>query len=542
MDKKYLKYKSKYLELKKKLKGINQYGGRIIKIDVDGIIKEEIIKKYPNLTSLFINKILSVNLDTDIEQYSIIKQIIADSPDSWKISERGGSLLDKKNIDWNRIGHLKIRHEEYVPDMARGFEYVENTPSVMKMGQVGKPAPVPKFSSVKPKSKLQGQSIDVTTLKFRQQGFIVVENIDMTVPRVPVKYEIDTHFTVVKCGDRLIDCIFDTGNDRYTCVHPNLVRDLGLQSIPIKATKETIIGFNEIIDMILDELESKETSSESIESKIKFQSYKIKETSCGGSSTVLPLVPLDPSQLKSSSQPLSSVFGQLFSPSSEGSSPRSTRVATLQTIARRSIQKKLDCEYLSTDLRLIYERLGSNIEELLTYNCIRSMLANLDSQCESIPGETTIHKLCKLCSIMIPVGIGIGQIVLDEVYVPIEIPIENPESTEEPSIKILFKANISEMPCELLVSKFDMRKLRRVHGIALEDSDEIDSKVLQLEKVKEDLQNLICKYIMLNTIKTTSGAETSECESQIQDIKAQINLKQAEKEYLKKRNKQAKRV
>ncbi len=450
MEKKYLKYKAKYLELKK----ILQDGGRRISIKIDSIIREY-LKKF----DIPITNDQITFQDTD-EMATTMLYIIKNSPNTWRIKLQGfPDLINKETFAW-RLGSNFII-SDVSSDTTNAFATKGSPPKPTQKKEIGgihtlhtdksmspsslPPLP-PSLSSLSTSQSSQQEIVDVNL-----DEYVILEELPLSGDPVPERFALDTHYTEATCYGTSIRCVLDTGNSADTLISRRGIakinerrpKHMHIRPIAKRATKENILMFNMLMSIIIEASSRGNQQEEALKSRCI--GYKIK--------------------------PIIHVFERKI-PSG---------VATFESTAADEIDEAEKREYEPTQLSVIVDIIQR--EGMLMLQ-IPELLPHVEGKDKINPltTEYPLDSLYRLCDIRIPTGIGRGEIELEEINIPVLIETED---RSLPPLKLLFKASVGDLQfVDLLVSRTDIRKLRRL-GIKLDDTERSSDRASIIEELEK---------------------------------------------------------
>jgi len=474
MDHKYLKYKSKYLALKKKFR---QFGGAGFRITVDATVKLEIVKD-AELSALF-----GTGLKTAIP---------LDSPASAKLL-----ALYKSNPTWTmRSVGKPIPREGLVWEDQTSY-----TLEVPRAAAAAEPAAAPTAAAPTPAALIPGAAARlppgtglrlVTSPEFEAfatatlaDGYLDLRPMPAATPAAILarRYQLDSEYTPTICAGRAMHTIFDTGNGTHTLCARRKVVELQLMVKSKMASKSSILSYNELAHF-----------------------------------TDLPKVVALPTAA---------------APRQTGVATfASSAAAKLQAAEAVEFAPKTLREFtglLDAGLpRLMAHPIGPM---LLGIGRAVELGAAEPSAGEAIVAAAAAgakSRLYRMCGIHEFVGVGGGSTVcFEETYVPLEVPVVAVGGAQRPPLKLLVQADVSDLSgaLDLLVSLEDIRKLS-LHGAKLDFSEESHRKRDELLRLEEEVAELeprlqIYRFVRINA---SSSEESRQSAEKIGEIEARLRV------------------
>jgi hypothetical protein len=165
--------------------------------------------------------------------------------------------------------------------------------------------------------------------------------------------------------------------------------------------------------------------------------------------------------------------------------PRQTGVATFKSSAAATLQAAEAVEFAPRTLREFTGLLDAALPRLMVHPIGPILLGVAAGAGAGAAGAGSASNLYKMCGIRGVSGIGGGSTVcFEETYVPVEVPVVAAGGAPRPPLKLLVKADVSDLPgaLDLLVSLEDIRKLS-LHGAKLDFSEESHKKRDELLKL-----------------------------------------------------------
>jgi len=427
MNSKYLKYKSKYLALKKQLK---QLGGTGFRITIDATVKEEVVKD-PELATLF-GTLLTSALDSESSSAAKLLELYRANPTWLMIGAR--KPIPREGFMWEGISYtLTVPTVPAVPSVPG----VASPDAASRAGLLSAAAPRAGLLSAAAAPAIRFGLHLVTLPEFEAfasstlaQGYLDLRVMPAATPAAILsrRYRIDSEYTPTTCAGSVIQTNFDTGNASHTICARRKVVELRLMVKPKMTLKSSILSYNELAHLV-------------------------------GLRGIEPLV--------------------------TSAAPKLTGVATFKTAASAALEAAEAIEYVPKTLREFTDLLDAALPRLMAHP-IGGMLRDVAGEQAS---KTKLYRLCGISGVH---GIGGGSAVcFEETYVPVEIPVVTAEGIPRPSLKLLVKADVGDLPgsLDLLVSNEDIRKLS-LHGAKLDFGVESHSKRDELIRLRSEADEL----------------------------------------------------
>jgi hypothetical protein len=468
MDQKYLKYKSKYLALKKKFR---QLGGAGFRITVDATVKLEIVKD-AELSALF-GTGLKTAIPLDSPASAKLLGLYMSNP-TWTMRSVGRPV--------SREGFVWEDQTNYTLEAPRAAAAAEPAPTPAGAAAAAAPALIPGAAArLPPGTELrlvtppEFEAFATATLA---DGYLDLRPMPAATPAAILarRYQLDSEYTPTTCAGQAMHTIFDTGNASHTICARRKVIALQLMVKPKMASKSSILSYNELAHF-----------------------------------TGLPKV----------------------APLPTATASRQTGVATFKSSAAATLQAAEAVEFAPRTLREFTGLLDAALPRLMVHPIGPILLGAAGA---ALPAAN----LYKMCGIRGVSGIGGGSTVcFEETYVPVEVPVVAAGGAPRPPLKLLFKADVSDLPgaLDLLVSLEDIRKLS-LHGAKLDFSEESHRKrdeLLKLEEEVAELEPRLQIYRFAN-INAGSSEEQRQSAEKIREIDARLRVVDARIRVLREHN------
>jgi hypothetical protein len=232
MDHKYLKYKSKYLALKKKF---GQFGGAGFRITIDATVKLEIVKD-AELSALF-GTGLKTAIPLDSPASAKLLALYKSNP-TWTMRSVG-KPIPREGLVWEDQTSYTLE----VPKAAAAAEpAAAPTPAALIPGAAARLPPGTGLRLVTPP---EFEAFATATLA---TGYLDLRPMPAATPAAILtrRYQLDSEYTPTTCAGQAMHTIFDTGNASHTICARRKVVALQLMVKPKMASKSSILSYNEL--------------------------------------------------------------------------------------------------------------------------------------------------------------------------------------------------------------------------------------------------------------------------------------------------------
>ena len=481
MDQKYLKYKSKYLALKKKFR---QFGGAGFRITVDATVKLEIVKD-AELNALF-GTGLKTAIPLDSSASAKLLALYMSNP-TWTMRSVGRPV--------SREGFVWEDQTNYTLEAPRAAAAAEPTSAASAAAASaasasaalipGAAARLPPGTGLRLVTPPEFEAFATATLT---DGYLDLRPMPAATPAAILarRYQLDSEYTPTTCAGQAMHTIFDTGNASHTICARRKVIALQLMVKPKMASKSSILSYNELAHF-----------------------------------TGLPKV----------------------DPLPTAAAPRQTGVATFKSSAAATLQAAEAVEFAPRTLREFTGLLDAALPRLMAHPIGPILLGAAGAEGAAGAGSAgagSASNLYKMCGIRGVSGIGGGSTVcFEETYVPVEVPVVAAGGAPRPPLKLLVKADVSDLPgaLDLLVSLEDIRKLS-LHGAKLDFSEESHRKRDELLKLEEEVAELEPRLQIYRFANMNAGSSEEQRQSaeKIREIDARLRVVYARIRVLREHN------
>lgn len=467
MDQKYLKYKSKYLALKKKFR---QFGGAGFRITVDATVKLEIVKD-AELSALF-GTGLKTAIPLDSSASAKLLALYMSNP-TWTMRSVGRPV--------SREGFVWEDQTNYTLEAPRAAAASAPTPAGAAAPALipGAAARLPPGTGLRLVTPPEFEAFATATLA---DGYLDLRPMPAATPAAILarRYQLDSEYTPTTCAGQPMHTIFDTGNASHTICARRKVIALQLMVKPKMASKSSILSYNELAHF-----------------------------------TGLPKV----------------------DPLPTAAAPRQTGVATFKSSAAATLQAAEAVEFAPRTLREFTGLLDAALPRLMAHPIGPILLGAAGAGAAGAGAASNLYKMCGIRGVS---GIGGGSTVcFEETYVPVEVPVIAAGGAPRPPLKLLFKADVSDLPgaLDLLVSLEDIRKLS-LHGAKLDFSEESHRKRDELLRLEEEVAELEPRLQIYRFAHANAGSSEEHRQSaeKIREIDARLRVVDARIRALREHN------